>query len=73
MFYFDPTYLLIVLIPGMLISGGASWMVRSAFNKYSQIRGRHGYTGAQAAQRLLNDAGIRDVRVVATRGHLSDH
>ena len=73
MFYFDTTYLLMVLIPGLLISGGASLLVKSAFNKYSQIRGRHGYTGAQAAQMLLANAGIHDVSIVATHGHLSDH
>jgi Zn-dependent membrane protease YugP len=66
-------YFLIVLIPGLLISGGASLLVRSAFNKYSQIRSRRGYTGAKAAQILLENAGIHDVNIVPTRGHLSDH
>jgi Zn-dependent membrane protease YugP len=73
MFFFDTTYILLVLIPGLLLSGGASLLVRSAFGKYSKIRGRHGYTGAQAAQILLNNAGISDVSVVATNGYLSDH
>lgn len=70
---FDMKYLLFVLIPGMLISGGASLLVKSAFSRYSKVRSRRGYTGAQAAQQLLNNAGIHDVRVVATRGHLTDH
>lgn len=70
---FDPLYLAIVLLPSLLISGLASWMVKSAFHKYSQVIARSGMTGAQAAQRLLDGAGIRDVRVVPTRGFLSDH
>ncbi|MCL4114559.1 UNVERIFIED_CONTAM: hypothetical protein GTU68_061262 [Idotea baltica] len=57
----------------MILSGGASLLVKSAFAKYSKIGSRRGYTGAQAAQRLLDMAGIHDVSVVPTRGYLSDH
>ena len=70
---FDPMYLVMVLIPGMLIAGGASLMVRTAFNRYSKVGSRHGFTGAQAAQALLDRAGIHDVRVVSTHGYLTDH
>ncbi len=70
---FDPLYLILVLLPGLAISGIASWMVKSNFNKYSRVGTRNGYTGAQAAQKLLDNAGIHDVEVVATRGYLSDH
>ena len=73
MFYFDPMYLMLVILPGLLVSGGASLLVRTAFNKYSKVRSRRGYTGAQAAQILLDNAGIHNVSVVATQGHLSDH
>lgn len=73
MFMFDPMYLLLVLLPGLAISGLASMMVRTAFNKYSQVRSAKGYTGAKAAQILLDRAGIYDVRIVPSRGHLSDH
>ena len=70
---FDPMYLILVLVPGLLISGFASFRVRSAFHKYSQVAVRSGMTGAQAAQRLLDRAGIHDVQVVPTHGYLSDH
>ena len=70
---FDMNYLLIVLIPGLIMSGLASLMVKSAFNKYSQVGTRRGYTGAQAAQIMMENAGIHDVRIVATNGFLSDH
>jgi len=73
MFFFDFKYILFVMLPGLVISGIASWMVRSAFNKYSQVRSRHGYSGAEAAARLLRDAGIHDVEIVRSRGFLSDH
>lgn len=71
--YFDPLYLLMVLLPGLLISGGASLMVRAAFSKYSKVRSSKGYSGARAAQLLLDNAGIHDVHVVRTHGMLSDH
>ena len=66
-------YLLMVVIPGMVISGIASWMVKSAFNKYSRVPSRRRITGARAAQMLLDRAGITDVRIVPTQGYLSDH
>ncbi len=66
-------YMLMVVLPGMVISGIASWMVKSAFNKYSKVPSRRGITGAQAAQLLLDKAGITDVKVVPTSGYLSDH
>ena len=66
-------YMLMVVLPGMVISGAASWWVKSAFKKYSNVASRRGITGAQAAQMLLDRAGISDVQVVATNGYLSDH
>ncbi len=72
-FFFDPKYMLFVLLPGLIMSGVASLMVKSAFAKYSQVGTRRGLSGAQAAQIMLDNAGIHDVRVVATQGFLSDH
>jgi Zn-dependent membrane protease YugP len=56
-----------------VISGFASLLVRSAFNKYSRVGSVRGYTGAKAAQVLLDRAGIHDVSIVRSQGHLSDH
>ncbi len=71
--FFDPTYLLFVALPVMVLSMGASWMTKSAFKKYSRQRASTGLTGAEAARRMLARAGIDDVQVTATRGFLSDH
>ena len=68
----DPLYF-VFFIPGLLFSMWASFKTKSAFNKYSKVRSASGMTGAQAAQRLLDSAGIRDVEVVRARGFLSDH
>ena len=71
--FFDMTYIWMVMIPGLAISGLASWMVHSAFNRYSKVASSRGYTGAQAAALLLQRAGIHDVRIVPAHGMLSDH
>ncbi|MEQ9411191.1 MAG: zinc metallopeptidase [Fuerstiella sp.] len=70
---FDVKYILYVMIPGLIISGGASLMVKAAFSRYSKVASRRGFTGAQAAARLLQMAGIDNVRIVPTHGYLSDH
>ena len=69
---FDPMYLLFML-PALLLSLWASFRTKSAFNKYSKVRVATGLTGAQAAQRLLDGAGIHDVKIVPHQGMLSDH
>ena len=69
---FDPIYF-VFLAPALLLSLWASFRTKSAFNKYSKVRVATGLTGAQAAQRLLDAAGIRDVKVVAHQGMLTDH
>lgn len=69
---FDPMYLLF-LAPAFALSLWASFRVKSAFKKYSRVRTMSGLTGAQAAQMLLDRAGLHDVKVTRSRGMLSDH
>ena len=80
--FFDPTYLFCVAIPSMILMGIASWYVRQAYNRWSQVRSSSGLTGAQAAQQLISRApyystvsgmSLRDVRVLGIGGNLSDH
>ena len=70
--YFDPMYLLFIA-PGLLLSLWASFRTKSAFKKYSKVKVATGLTGAQAAQKLLESAGINDVKIVPHKGVLSDH
>ena len=69
--YYDPTYVLVLI--GVILSLIASSRVKSTFAKYSQMRNTRGMTGAEAAQRVLQAAGIYDVRIEHVRGDLSDH
>ena len=70
-FYWDPTYILVII--GAIICMAASGMVKSTFNKYSKYRSMSGMTGAQAAQRILDAAGIHDVQIRHISGSLTDN
>ena len=69
-FYYDPTYVLVLI--GAVLSLLASAKVNSTYAKYSKVRSMTGMTGAQAAERILYQAGIRDVRIEHIRGNLTD-
>ncbi len=71
--WLDWKHLVFVMLPGMLIGIWAQMKLHSAFGKYSQVRVESGLTGAEAARRILNDAGLTDVPVEEVEGHLSDH
>ena len=66
-------YMLWVALPSAALSGGAAWLVKSRFAKYSKVPCTTGYTGQMAAQKLLDVAGITDVEVVRVDGMLTDH
>src|SRR6218665_45481 len=55
----------------------ASWLVsnrlQSKFDKYSKLHLQNGMSGAEIAEKMLADHGIRDVRVISTPGRLTDH
>jgi len=70
-FYYDPTYLLVIV--GALIALGAQLMVSSAYSKWKEVPSRTGLTGAQVARQILDGNGCRDVRIEAVAGTLSDH
>jgi len=69
---FDPMYF-VFIIPGLILSMWASFRVKSAFNKYSKVRSMRGMTGAEAAEEMLRRSGISGVRILRSRGMLSDH
>ena len=63
----------IIMIVIMVLSMLVQSMLQSRFNKYSQIGLPSGMTGADVARKMLNDHGIYDVKVVPTKGMLTDH
>lgn len=71
--YFDMTYMLLVVLPGMVLSGGASWMVKRTFKKYETIGTQSGLTGAESARLMLERAGVTNCRIEPIAGRMSDH
>ncbi len=69
---FDPVYWLFIG-PTMLLAMWAQMRVKSAYSKWSKIGGSAKMTGAQAADRMLRNAGVHDVKIEMTQGFLSDH
>lgn len=68
----DPMYW-ILIGPTILFALLAQWWVKSAYAQYSRIGNSRGLTGSEAAARILEREGIRDVRIEVSEGWLSDH
>ena len=51
----------------------AQFKVKRTYKKYSKVRSTSGMTGAQVARLILDQNDLRDVKVVESRGYLSDH
>lgn len=71
-FYIDRWYIILVL-PAMLLALIAQGLVKSRFQKYSQLRTSRGITGRMAAERILRENEVHDVRVEKIQGSLTDH
>src|SRR5690606_38281486 len=61
------------VVPAIFLSIFASIWVNSAIRRYSNVRNIRGITGAQAADQILRQNGVYDVRIEMTRGGLGDH
>jgi uncharacterized protein len=63
-----------ILLGGIaLVSWLVSNQLKKKFKHYSKIQLRNGMSGAEIAEKMLADHGIRDVKVVSTAGRLTDH
>ena len=70
-FYYDWTYILVLI--GAVLSLWASAGVRTTYSKYAKVTALNGITGVEAAERILHNAGIYNVRVERVSGRLTDH
>lgn len=61
--------IMVIGVVGMLVQG----RMQSVFGRYSREMLPGGLTGREVAERMLRENGISDVRVVSTRGHLTDN
>ena len=65
-------WLILIAVP-MLFGLYAQYRVSSAYNKNTQIPSRGRITGREAAQAVMESAGIHDVEIVRVEGELTDH
>ena len=70
-FFYDPTYVLVII--GLIITLNASANVNNTFKKYDKVLSRRGLTGAQAARKILDANGLHSVRVERVSGKLTDY
>ncbi len=70
--FFDPMYFMFML-PVLVLSMFASFLVKSRFKKYAKVATMSGMTGADAAAAVLRAGGISDVKIERVDGFLSDH
>ena len=70
-YWWDPTYFLVIIRAVICLLASAH--VNNTFKKYSKYRSMSGMKGSQAAQRILNAAGIYDVKIRHISGKLTDH
>ncbi|HTQ29735.1 MAG TPA: zinc metallopeptidase [Opitutaceae bacterium] len=73
-FVFIPPGMFWLLFIGVFIFAlYAQVRVSHAYSKNSQVLSRGAITGREAAQAVMNQAGIYDVEIEETGGHLTDH
>jgi Zn-dependent membrane protease YugP len=70
---FDPSYLLFVFLPTLLLSLAAQAFVSAAYSRWSKIRNSAGVTGVQVAERIFSRTNVHSVRLEGAPGQLSDH
>lgn len=63
----------IFILPVLIISMIVQWRFRDRFSRYAEMELRSGLSGREVAERMLQDHGILDVRVMSREGQLSDH
>ncbi len=70
--FFDPMYL-IFIAPAFLLMLFAQWRVRSAYSKWGKIANSRHLTGAQAAQRIMQENGLYGLGIQGIGGELTDN
>ena len=65
--------LLLIFLATLAIALLAQWHVKRMYGRFSKVAATSGYTGAEAAQAILREAGIRDVEILEHDEMLGDH
>src|SRR5581483_3616074 len=71
--FLSPGFFMLLIILVMIFSLYAQFRVSSAYNRNALIPSRGHITGREAAEAVMARAGITDVEITETPGHLTDH
>lgn len=71
MFYFDRTYILVLI--GIFISSIAQANIQRKFDKYKKIKTQKSITGFDAARYILSTNSYNDISIKKIKGSLSDY
>jgi uncharacterized protein len=71
-FMLGPKYLLIMLA-ALAVGGIAQYFVKSSYRRWSDVPLATNKTGAEVARAMLDEAGLRDVRIEPVAGQLTDN
>lgn len=64
---------IIYFIVLLIVPIWAQMKLKSTYKKYSKVRSTSGHTGAEVARIILDQNGLSNVKVIESRGMLSDH
>jgi uncharacterized protein len=71
--FFDTNYIFYVMVPALILSLGAQFLVKRAYGKWSKVRNASNMTGVQVAEQIMSRTNVRDVKLEGVAGQLSDH
>lgn len=71
MFYYDSTYILVII--AMVLTMAVQAYMTSTFNKYQKIESKSGLDAYKAASMILSLSGIDNVKIGRVEGNLTDH
>ncbi|MBS0664628.1 MAG: zinc metallopeptidase [Verrucomicrobia bacterium] len=71
--FLPPGAFMVLFVLVFILAIYAQFRVSSAYRKNAEIPSRGQITGREAAQAVMSNAGITDVEIVETEGHLTDH
>ena len=69
----DNYWMILLLIVPMILGVIVQLVLKATYSKYSKERSETGMTGASAARKILDEAGLRNVPIERVAGDLTDH
>ncbi len=71
--FFDPNYLIFVMLPTLIITGLAQMWIKSSYQKWGNVANSRHVNGQQTAQAIMGSGAIQPVGLEVTSGQLTDH